>query len=473
MSSSLRETDPLLPRVPAAPSRRKPSFVWLIPVVVLASICRGISMFARFEHYQKTFCPVSQPCGSFSKWLELPGITVMIQTWGVWASFIVSFLSVGWWSALGDRRGRKIVLFASILGTAFLDLMYLIVANVSLSPSREDAQDLLSVGLIAEGLLGGFATYNGVVHAYAFDVASTPLSRPVLFGVVDALSFVGFIIGAIIGKLTRYNVSYIFSIFIAIANLAFIYAVLPKSLKQQDGARSVTSQPSVFKSVFSPISVFFRGAGSPKSIPLLGLAFYVFSLTSAMETSVLRWTPSSPFLPGFPRWLLLTTPRILELATLLCIIPGIAWYWQRKYGTTERAGLHLAATLSHNSILVGALSCIAVLVFCIPNTATVLYPIFAPLYPLSVAATPALYALGAAYFVALGRRAEIGSLFGALAIWGELALYMSYSLYGPGEYVFWESAFYLVVALILLLPDPPRSQEEGVSQAGESQVCNA
>ncbi|KAJ7830012.1 hypothetical protein B0H14DRAFT_2808380 [Mycena olivaceomarginata] len=422
MSSSLRETDPLLPRVPAAPTRRKPSFVWY----------RGISMFARLEHYQK----LSQPCGSFSKWLELPGITVMIQT--------CIFLSVGWWSALGDRRGRKIVLFASILG-----------------------------GLIAEGLFGGFATYNGVVHAYAFDVASTPLSRPVLFGVVDALSFVGFIIGAIIGKLTRYNVSYIFSIFIAIANLAFIYAVLPESLKQQDEARSVASQPSVFKSVFSPISVFFRSAGSPKSIPLLGLAFYMFSLTSAMETSVLRWTPSSPFLPGFPRWLLLTTPRIIELATLLCIIPGIAWYWQRKYGTTERAGLHLAVTLSHNSILVGALSCIAVLVFCIPNTATVLYPIFAPLYPLSVAATPALYALGAAYFVALGRRAEIGSLFGALAIWGELALYMSYSLYGPGEYVFWESAFYLVVALILLLPDPPRSQEEGVSQAGESQVCNA
>jgi hypothetical protein len=44
--------------------------------------------------------------------------------------------------------------------------MYFIVANVSLSPSREDAQDLLSIGLIAEGLFGGFATYNGVVHAY-------------------------------------------------------------------------------------------------------------------------------------------------------------------------------------------------------------------------------------------------------------------------------------------------------------------
>jgi phage shock protein PspC (stress-responsive transcriptional regulator) len=43
------------------------------------------------------------------------------------------------------------------------NLMYLIVASTA--PSAEDAQDLLSVGLIIEGLLGGFASYNGAVHA--------------------------------------------------------------------------------------------------------------------------------------------------------------------------------------------------------------------------------------------------------------------------------------------------------------------
>ncbi|KAJ7258448.1 hypothetical protein B0H12DRAFT_444910 [Mycena haematopus] len=331
MSSSAHEADPLLPHPTTA--GRRPRFVWLVPVVALASICRGISMFARFEHYQKTFCPgPSYPCGWFSVWLELPFITVMIQTWGVWASFIVSFISVGWWSDLGDRRGRKIVLLFTILGTVLLDLMYLVVANTSLS--HEDAQDALSVGLIVEGLLGGFATYNGAVHAYAFDVAPSSLSRPVLFGFIDALSLAGFTVGAIIGKFTHYNASYIFSIAIAIANLAFIHGLLPESLEQRWPS---SPQRPVLKSIFSPISVFFGAESSnSKYLPLFGLAFYVFSLTSAMETSLVRFSALSNFLPGLPRWLLLTAPRVLDLAALLCILPGHS----RPSGSTSTAAPH-------------------------------------------------------------------------------------------------------------------------------------
>ncbi|KAF8125690.1 hypothetical protein K438DRAFT_1891595 [Mycena galopus ATCC 62051] len=446
MASPARERNPLLPHITTA--GRKPSFLWY----------RGISMFARFQHYQQTFCPgFSYPCGVFTTWLELPGINVMIQTWGVWASFIVSFVSVGWWSAFGDRRGRKIVLLFSILGTLFLNLMYLVVANTALL--REDAQDLMSVGLIVEGLLGGVASYNGVVHAYAFDVASTPLSRPVLFALIDALSLVGFIVGAIIGKFTRYNVSYIFTVLIALGNLTFIYALLPESLRQQDGARPpVPQRSSVFKSIFSPISVFFRGVGASKYLPLFGLAFYAYSLTSAMETSLVRFTDSSPLFPDPPRWLLLTVPRVLDLATLLCILPAITYFWQRNYGTTSRAGLHLAITLSHHSILLAALSCTAVLVFCLSTTTSngkLFYMLFVPLYPLSVGAIPALYALGGAYMEALGRRDEVGVLFGALAVWNELGVYVSYSMYFPAKGIFWLSAFFLVAALMLLLPDPP------------------
>jgi hypothetical protein len=119
--------------------------------------------------------------------------------------------------------------------------------------------------------------------------------RPVLFDLIDALSFVGFVLGAIvgapllrnvvlnisqIGKFTRYNISYILSVLIALGNLVFIYAFLPESLENQDRARPLVPQRSVFKSIFSPISVFFRNTGSYKSLPLFGLAFYVFSLTS-------------------------------------------------------------------------------------------------------------------------------------------------------------------------------------------------
>ncbi|KAJ7660472.1 hypothetical protein B0H17DRAFT_333905 [Mycena rosella] len=112
-------------------------------------------------------------CGWFNNWLELPGFTVKMQMWAMFASFVVSFISVGWWSELGDRRGRKIVLFCSVSGAMLIDLIYLVVVNTSL---YKDAQDCLSLGLIIEGLLGGFVTYNGVAHAYTFDVAPTPLS---------------------------------------------------------------------------------------------------------------------------------------------------------------------------------------------------------------------------------------------------------------------------------------------------------
>jgi hypothetical protein len=100
----------------------------------------------------------------------------------MFGSFVVSFISVGWWSELGDRKGRKIVLLFSILGavvvcvifdrdslaklTPFSDLFYLLAANTS--PSQDDARDMMSLGLIIEGLLGGFATYNGAVHAYVW-----------------------------------------------------------------------------------------------------------------------------------------------------------------------------------------------------------------------------------------------------------------------------------------------------------------
>ncbi|KAJ7655972.1 hypothetical protein DFH06DRAFT_474341 [Mycena polygramma] len=463
MSSSPSETDPLLPR---APTPRVASFIWLLPVVAFASICRGMSMFARYDHYQKTFCPGAglYPCGFFSEWLELPSITVRIQMWGAFASFMVSFVSIGWWSELGDRRGRKIVLFCSILGAVFLNLMYLIVASTS--PSEEDVRDTISVGLIVEGLLGGFAAYNGVVHAYAFDVSATPLARPVLFAQIDALSLVGLIVGAVIGKFTPYTVAFALSVVFSLANLAFIYTLLPESLKRQETGQTVIPQRSVLKSIVSPISVFFRGTGSSKYLLLYGLAFYTYSLTSAADTYLLRYTYLSSFLPHLPRWLLLVGGRVLSLTSLLCIVPVIAWLFQRKYGATERGGLRLATALSQNSILIAAISCAAVIVFCFPVRSELLYAVFTPLYPLATAvAAPALYALGASYFVAQGRTSEIGSLFGALAIWGALGEYISYSWYDAGSAVFWFSGFFLLVTLMFLLPEGPALEDEEIAPA--------
>ncbi|KAJ7472884.1 hypothetical protein B0H11DRAFT_2037679 [Mycena galericulata] len=457
-SSSAHETDPLIPPRVLQRNLRKPGFAWLVPVVTLASICRGISMFARFEFYQNLYCPGIRPypCGYFNPWLELPSITVRMQMWTMYTSFVVSFISVGWWSELGDRRGRRIVLFSSILGALLIDLIYLVVASV---PSlHTDASDSLSLGLIIEGLLGGFATYTGVAHAYAFDVAPTPLFRILLFGALDALSLVGFILGAVIGNLTRNNVAYILSVVIAALNLLFIYAVLPESLKPNDGTRTAPPPRALVQTVVAPFSVFFRGAKSRKYLPLFALAFYMYSLTAGLDVGIITFTERFQYLMSLPRWLLLSAPRAINLATLLCILPAIAWVSKSSYGDTDRAALHLARALSQNSILIAAISCMGVRLFCYPTPSRVLYALFTIMQPFTVGAGPALYALGAQYLLALGRGGEVGALFGALAVWGALAQYVSFTFY-PGVFLFEVSAFFFVVSMVLLLRDPPPSAE--------------
>ncbi|KAJ6509856.1 hypothetical protein DFH09DRAFT_1100578 [Mycena vulgaris] len=388
------------------------------------------------------------PCGWFNPWLLLPSITVKMQMFlsgAMFASFVVSFTSVGWWSELGDRKGRKIVLFCSLTGAMLIDLIYLIVANTSL---HEDAQDSLSLGLIIEGLLGGFATYNGVAHA----------SR----GEDPSILSESFVITSQIGNFTRNTISYVLSVVLALLNLAFIYTVLPESLKPQASTRSAAPPRSLLKSIFSPFTVFFRGAQSRKHLPLFALAFYVYSLTSGMDTGLLVYTEWSPFLLGLPRWLLLTAPRVMNFATLLCILPALAWLFRRAYGDTDSAALRLATSLSQNSILIAALSSLGVLVFCVSDRTQALYALFTAPYPLTVIAGPALYALGGAYFLALGRADELGALFGALAVWGALAQYLSFAMYAGGA-VFILNAFFLIPALVLLVPDPPPVAEDPVT----------
>lgn len=377
--------------------------------------------------------------------------------WALFASFVVSFISVGWWSELGDRKGRKIVLFCSIGGAMLIDLIYLIVANMSL---HDDPQDTLSLGVIVDGLLGGFISYNAVVHAYTFDVAPTPLSRLLLFGVLDTLSMVGFIVGAAIGNAASNSTAYILSVVFALLNLAFIYAVLPESLKPEDATHQTPHPRPLLKSIVSPIFIFFR-AGSRKHLLLFAFAFYMYSLTSAMDTRVLMYTESMRFISWLPRWALLTLPRLLNVATFLCILPALAWHFKTKHGDTERASLRLATAVTQNSILLAVLACLGVLVFCEPpRGAHALYTLFVAVLPLTAGAGPALYALGGAYLLALGRRGEIGALFGALSLWGALAQHESFVMYDDGSISFWLSTWLFIIALLLLVPDGPSAAED-------------
>ncbi|KAJ7780861.1 major facilitator superfamily domain-containing protein [Mycena maculata] len=466
---TLSETEPLICReihsdVSSSGSRYIPA-LRLFPVVILASICRGISMYARFDYYQDTFCPdANYTCGWFQNWLMLtPNISVRMEMWPTFALFVVSFTTVGWWSTFGDRRGRRPVLFVSLFGALLFDLIYLVVANIP--AIHKDAQDSLSLGIIIYGLLGGFATYTGVILAYASDISPSPLSRTAIFGVLEACSFTGFRIGAVFGRLagsvlSHSNLSYILSVFIAAVNLAYIYFVLPESLEQTPREQYPLPPGTAAKYIFSPFSVIFR---SRKHLVLLALATYMYSLTLALDASMLSFNLKRGYFPSLSRSLLLAIPAVLNLLVLLFIIPALALLFKNIYGDTEKSGLMFAKSIAQNSILVAVIAVLSILEFGGPGS-TFLFGTFSFLYPFSAGALPALYSLAASYLIALHRSSEIGALFGALYIWVSLADYISHAvLDSNGFEIFGIAAVCLVIAIILLVPDGPSPPSEDTS----------
>ncbi|KAJ7060411.1 hypothetical protein C8F01DRAFT_1231634 [Mycena amicta] len=480
-ASPPRETDPLLPRrdVPASEfgGTRKAGFVWLVPVLVGASLCQGISMAAHYKHHQQTFCPgAPYPCGSFAPFFQLPGLTVHIEHSKVFASFMVSFATVGWWSELGDRRGRRMILFFPILGTAVLDLMFHIVGNIYVRPGN--ARDVLSIGYIIQGLLGGLPMYLGAIHAYAFDVAESPLQRITLFALIDAISFGTFIVGAVIGHFANLRVAYIISFGLGLLNLAFIYKFLPESLPAQaanDTPPPARTRPLV-KSVFTPISVFFRAREARYPLVVLAVGYYLWSLATATDTAVIRfslWRPAnSPAPPLWLQWFGYVSPRLLSFTTLLIIIPALVHLYTTQSQTrgeseSESAALKLSSLIAQNALLFGALAALAILLFASNSKGHILYAFFAAIIPLCTPAVgPALYALAGSYQVRVGRNGEVAQVFSALALWGLFGMAYSYTWYGYGLENFGLTAMWYILALMCLQPkapevEPVQEQERG------------
>ncbi|KAJ7049889.1 hypothetical protein C8F01DRAFT_1181360, partial [Mycena amicta] len=487
-----RETDPLLPRISrtsetdtsesdeVAPLAQKPSFVWLVPLILLASICKGISMYARFKHYQKEYCPAgnwSTPCGDFSPYFHVPGFMVYTQFTPTFAGFVVSFVSVGWWSQLGDRRGRKMLLLFPIFGTAILDFLFHIVATAGPLLSDDDKRDVLSIGFIAQGLLGGWATYNGAVHAYAFDVAENPLHRLTLFGIIEALFLVGTVAGGAIGTSTHsFPYAYLLSVLLALANLGLTYQFLPESKPPSNSAS--TTHPTgdgLVASVFLPFTTFFPRGG--KALPLLGLASYAYSLTSALDSTLLQYTAEYAYpqakRPAF-LWIIYLVPRICTLLSLVVIVP----YLVRRYSKTSPPSsadlVTLPLELTRNSLLAVVALPLVISLFCgrvySPDPASygtgapILYAITASIIPFfSRLPAVGMYALAAAYAERVGRGREVGQLFGALALWTELGVAISFTAYGTTtSNLFAGTYFWALVTLVCLLPNPPTAVEESV-----------
>ncbi|KAJ7104095.1 hypothetical protein B0H15DRAFT_808471 [Mycena belliarum] len=455
------------------------SVSWLIPVVVMATLSTALTTRSRNVFFRQLVCEdigglPSTPdptllqineqalaaAGSrldCSSSLYSSGL-LSINLISMIATCVLSALSTGWWSRLGDAYGRRYVLMVPVIGSIISNLIFVSVAG---NPALEGlAQPCIFVGLLLEGFFGGSATFSGAVHAYAADVSFAG-SWSTVFSVLQGLLILCTVLGNWIGlgtDLFRPFLSFGISAAIAAGNLTFIFFFLPESLPEE----FQLAQPlkMVFKDIKS--SIYSTVFGNGHRLAFFALALFLYSLTSSAESFHLLFVlhgdqaVPTPFSPS-----LFASLSILgRMATFFGIFPAMLYLLQR------RSPLSLATSTKNYFLSVMAIDGPAARYSVAADFLSQLLIIFVPAHsagffalalmtPLTVGIKPALYSLSAVHSEILGRASRRGALFGALSVVGMVGDTLSYVMYVSAYHVLWESfakaAFMLTAALLALV----------------------
>ncbi|KAF9173847.1 hypothetical protein BGX20_001869 [Mortierella sp. AD010] len=155
-------------------------------------------------------------------------------------------LTVRFWSALGDRVGRKRAMQVCICGMLISTTLSVIVRL-----NRGVSLYFLMVGEMIEGATGAALSFNALTHAYAADV-TLPEERTVVFGRLQAGLYCGIALGSTLGGMvaSKFGISTVFIwmtpslvvvnfIYISMMPESLSASVLAKNRSQHDQTASV------------------------------------------------------------------------------------------------------------------------------------------------------------------------------------------------------------------------------------------
>lgn len=503
----------------------KPHPYWLIPVVLVMSMSRGVTMSPRIQVYKAIACRTlstdspgmnlvdfmnSSDCGG----ADVQAKAAKIQAAVVTTMSALSAITTGFWSRRGDKSGRKPILSAFLIGALLMEVVFVFVMDPD-SVFGQYGEKFILVGPILEGLVGGLSTFNGVVHAYISDCTRHG-SRSKIFSTVQGMVFVGLATGppfaAILLPGTGYSNSFFYiSVTLIFITLLYVNIVCPESLSpvQRESVHEAQDDEPQFKSspvqvtrslvsrflasLLSPILMFAprRIPSSRKrnySMPLVGLALFVYLVSTGVYSAkylyaqhVFTWTTSGL---GYYMSILWITRAF----NLLVFLPIVISYLKPKPTSAQTgtpnahdiaAELKFDRYLAQISVGVDGLADSLVAL-----TASRSQPIFVALSCLSSftsGGNPALHSLGAVCLHACGYSAEVGTLFGAMGVLSAIAHIISPYIYA-GTYsktvaTFPEAIFVLAACLlftaVLLLSrvSPDENEIAGIhSRAGSRRL---
>ncbi|PPQ67486.1 hypothetical protein CVT25_006027 [Psilocybe cyanescens] len=485
---------------------------WLIPVVLIMSMSRGVTMSPRIQVYKTIACRslskdssgVTSSLASFMENCgdaEVQARAARIQAAVVTTMSVLSAISTGFWSRLGDTHGRKLILSVFLIGALSMEAVFVFVMRPNSFFGRY-AETLILVGPVVEGFVGGLSTFNGVVHAYISDCTrqgsrwdtlnpctengALTSHRSKIFSTVQGMVFVGLAIGPWLGGLffppKGYSDGFFFgSIGLITFTLLYVILICPESRtlptevvvsRVRDDlsfkASPVLAVRRLFVNFISalllPISMFTprRIPGSSRynyNMTFVGLSLFLYIVSTGVYSAkylyaqhVYTWTTAEL---GY----YMSTLWISRAFNLLVFLPIILSYLKPKStsasGSTPNAH-DIAAELNFDRYLASislAVDGLADSLVAIARDRS--QPVFVALSCLSSftsGGNPALHSLGAVCLHACGRGSEVGALFGALGVLSAIGHIVSpyiYALtYGSSVVNFPEAIFVLAACLL-------------------------
>ncbi|KAA1476081.1 hypothetical protein DENSPDRAFT_861057 [Dentipellis sp. KUC8613] len=416
---------------------------------------------------------------------------------------ILSAITTGWLSHLGDVYGRKKILSISIFGALFMDFVYILVSDTKSIFSRHGEAFIIAAPLI-EGILGAQSTYNGITHAYATDCTPDG-SRARIFSTMQGMLYVGlasgpWLNGLVLNVVPYSNTTTLFglAILIALMNFLFVVLILPESLtperrtvrpisvthyrsasgrevayKRWWGRKLWKGVVNVWTQLVRPIALFkpqrLEGRrGRDWNLTLVGAALFIYVLSILGYYMSLLW--------------------VTRAINLLLILPAVLTYFapkRAKHASPNSANaMHLARSLQFDQ-RIAAISFFTdasanALVALSPTSSQALFIMFTSLNSLTSGGNPALHSLGAVSLQAAGNGGEFGLVFGALGLVNAVAHIIAPAIYAAiygatvAEFpkaIFVMSAILLYIAVCMLVGIRPfihtRADAEAASAADD------
>ncbi|THH30371.1 hypothetical protein EUX98_g3826 [Antrodiella citrinella] len=203
------------------PWYKRPSPVWFLASVGASAFAISATIAPRIELYTQLVCDIHKPNYTIGRGAEDYGmyslyadtkersricaadpevgaaVATLVMVYSA-AMGVLGCLTTGWWTSLSDRVGRTNILGIGLLGVLYSDFNFISVATFS--KYLPGTYWWFPLGALVEGMFGGPATLNAVVHAYVADIVE-PHERARIFSLFYGLLFCGLAFGPTIGGL--------------------------------------------------------------------------------------------------------------------------------------------------------------------------------------------------------------------------------------------------------------------------------